>query len=353
MLFLRKLVSPSPCVCVNFVRHAKRIVDPGIRRRKELLQLDESEEIDDFDDFETDFMEVHKSHKQHLREAEVEREKMKYHIVKQRYFKEKFPNFLTWHDKEQIRYLYRTDPNEWTIERLSESFPALPEVIKKIIKSNWDKPSQNKITNHDTAVQNNWKLFKNGKMGDLPADLAQHLNKFTNRALNLNQFKLPDFKTNVVTVGKKIGTEFSDIVTSYGGSHQNEDEKLEIEAKTLPDKKSKSRKPVTLNQLQVKLVKRAELGKQIDENEKCIVSSVKTEEEKIEVKHDLVDLSHNKFQTGVQLHKKEEKDLSHLNYPEVITIPKSALKKGCIYKLNDCYYDDDGEFLYRVPGMSQ
>ncbi|XP_044259266.1 required for respiratory growth protein 9, mitochondrial [Tribolium madens] len=350
MLFLRALISPSSCSCINFVRHARKIADPGIRKRKELLQLDETEDIEDFEDFETDFMEVHKSHKQHVRELEIEREKMKYHIVKQRYFKEKFPNFLTWHDKEQIRFLHGTEPNEWTIERLSESFPALPEVIKKVVKSNWTKPSQDKIANHDSGVRNNWKLFKDGKMGDLPEDLAQHLNKFTNRALDLNTFQLQ--KDNVVTFRKKIRTEFSEIITSYEKNNHGETEeekKLELKEKKSSGKKSKN---VTLEQLQMKLVKRAESGGEIDQDEKYIITNVKKEEKKVEIKQDLVDLSQNKYQTGVQHHKKEPKDLSHLNYPEFITIPKSVHKKSSIYKLNDCYYDHDGEFLYRVPGMS-
>lgn len=38
-------------------------------------------------------------------------------------------------------------------------------------------------------------------------------------------------------------------------------------------------------------------------------------------------------------------------YPESIKIPKNKYQKGKVYQLRDCYYDDDGEFLYRVPGL--
>lgn len=133
MLSLNNIIlRPSVrCLCLNVVRHAKkRIADPGISNRKKLLEINETEEFEDFDDFESDFMQADKSHKQHLQEMEMKKEKLKYYIVRERYFKEKFPNFLTWHDKEQIRHLYRTNPQEWTIERLAEGFPASPEVIQ-------------------------------------------------------------------------------------------------------------------------------------------------------------------------------------------------------------------------------
>jgi hypothetical protein len=37
--------------------------------------------------------------------------------------------------------------------------------------------------------------------------------------------------------------------------------------------------------------------------------------------------------------------------PGRIRVPAGKWKKGCTFKIGDCYYDDDGTFLYRVPGM--
>lgn len=37
--------------------------------------------------------------------------------------------------------------------------------------------------------------------------------------------------------------------------------------------------------------------------------------------------------------------------PERIRVPVNQWQKGCTFKIGDCYYDDDGGFLYRVPGM--
>lgn len=39
------------------------------------------------------------------------------------------------------------------------------------------------------------------------------------------------------------------------------------------------------------------------------------------------------------------------NYPLAIRIPKRVWKEGYTYKVKDCFYDDRGEFLYRVPGL--
>ncbi|RZF46481.1 hypothetical protein LSTR_LSTR007597 [Laodelphax striatellus] len=35
-----------------------------------------------------------------------------------------------------------------------------------------------------------------------------------------------------------------------------------------------------------------------------------------------------------------------------IRIPKEKIKKGYLYKVKDCFYTHEGEFLYRVPGMT-
>ncbi|KAJ8985349.1 hypothetical protein NQ317_008380 [Molorchus minor] len=201
------------------VRHYSRKFNkrnPGIGYRKEAVLPDEDLELDEthFEGLESDFMGVHMSHKEHVEEIKHTMEKEKYHIVRQKYFKEKYPNFLTWNDKEQIRYLHSTQPEEWTIERLSEGFPALPAVIKLITKSKWKKDPA-KVQAHDLAVQKNWEMFKIGKIPNLPSNLVEHLNKFTNRSLNLKPFEIPDTRKVVQVRRKNVRSEFSDIITSY------------------------------------------------------------------------------------------------------------------------------------------
>ena len=41
------------------------------------------------------------------------------------------------------------------------------------------------------------------------------------------------------------------------------------------------------------------------------------------------------------------------DYPLAIRIPKKVWKEGYTYRVKDCFYDDNGEFLYRVPGLTK
>jgi len=37
--------------------------------------------------------------------------------------------------------------------------------------------------------------------------------------------------------------------------------------------------------------------------------------------------------------------------PHCVVIPDNVKKPGALYRVEDCFYNEDGEFLYRVPGM--
>ncbi|XP_028132357.2 uncharacterized protein LOC114327848 [Diabrotica virgifera virgifera] len=353
-------------------RATRAKTDPGIHKRKAILGVQEfQQEFQDMelDDLETDFMDVHKSYKQHREEVEVRNEQLKYITVKNKYFKEKFPNFLTWTDKEQMRLLHSTDPEEWTIEKLSESFPALPEVIKKVLKAKFSK-GDSKMKNHDATVEKNWQKFRKGKLTDLPPDLVEHLNKFTNRKVNV---QLENKKKEIVNK-PKIQSEFSEIITGYqrlkNKVDTEKDEVVEVnlsknfksreslEKNTyLPIKKEdiKDKRPITLTQLKDNIERKASRGLGLSAEEENIYVNTHQQEEDVVVlnKEDVSVIPENKYtnNAGCSLTVKTEKDYSHLIYPEKIVIPKKLIKKGYTYRLNDCYYDYDGEFLYRVPGM--
>lgn len=49
--------------------------------------------------------------------------------------------------------------------------------------------------------------------------------------------------------------------------------------------------------------------------------------------------------------KQDTMQFSDNMYPNKIEIPEDKFVKGYLYKVKDCFYDDDGEFLYRVPGL--
>ncbi|KAF2900049.1 hypothetical protein ILUMI_06133 [Ignelater luminosus] len=360
----------------------RRFIDPGIQRRKEIVNDNQGlEELNDYDfDLEADFMSVGKSHQQHEEEQLLKLEQQKYHIVRQKYFKQKLPNFLTWSDKEQIRYLHSTNPEEWTIEKLSEGFPALPDVIAKITKAAWTKDSEHKIHKHDESVKNNWKMFKEGKLEALPSHLVEHLQKFTNRELSSKPFEIPsEFKStttkSLIAPNIKIGTEFSEIISSYkrlknkGDNDKikddfnftNKNSKVQKAPKTdtyvLNDKTRINRRHTTLSSFKEKIEKLDREGKALVE-EKIILDALKEEkltentERSIQpvVQVDQLD-KYPSSKNSTVITKFDENRKQLMDYPEKIIIPKNKFKRGYTYKLNDCYYDDDGEFLYRVPGM--
>ncbi|XP_023019021.1 uncharacterized protein [Leptinotarsa decemlineata] len=374
------LLKKSDRIIQNSLRHYNKIIprktNPGIQRRRNILahDLDAKEEEDlDFEGLESDFMSVHQTHRAHVEEMERMEEQKKYFIVRQKYFNEKKMNFLTWHDKEQMKYLYATDPEKWTIEKLSESFPALPDTVIKIVEANFKK-SESKIANHDAAVQRNWESFKKGEFPDLPKDLVEHLNKFSNRALTFKRFIKPTNKNEITVTKQSSPSDFSEIITSYK-KLKNKNKEIESEVEitmeepkkflkashvdtflTVPKNEMKDRRDVTLSQLQDNIEQKALKGSQLSEDEKLILNDFKEPKEQVVAplmyQEDSFALQ-NKYNTesGGAIATKTVRDYSHLIYPEKIQIPSDKVKRGYTYRLNDCYYDYDGEFLYRVPGM--
>ncbi|KAK6631522.1 hypothetical protein RUM44_006049 [Polyplax serrata] len=108
------------------------------------------------------------------------RKKVSFKITSKKFFSpEPQPNMLTYNEKLCIKHLNKEDPEQWDIVTLSESFPATPEVIKKVLKSKW-KPTPEKIQKMDKVVQKNWELLNENKL-DASPEVIEHLKKFTQR----------------------------------------------------------------------------------------------------------------------------------------------------------------------------
>ncbi|XP_052102327.1 uncharacterized protein LOC127735924 [Mytilus californianus] len=82
--------------------------------------------------------------------AKLERNKLKKKIIERKYFK-KNPekNVLTWQAKEQMRYLNQEYPEEWTVDKLIESFPVSREGVIGILKSTYLPSDEKEIRKHD------------------------------------------------------------------------------------------------------------------------------------------------------------------------------------------------------------
>ncbi|XP_076670494.1 uncharacterized protein LOC143369908 [Andrena cerasifolii] len=191
----------------------------GIKGKLKITQMEGSEhdpedfDRDDIDEFESDFMNVHVSHKLHEREMERSKESLRQRITRSKYFKDQQPRFITYVEKDQIQNLHKSDPKEWTPEKLSESFPALPETIRKILKSKWVPKSVDTVINYDKLAIENWKNFKTGKLVVDPA-LDKHLMKFKNRKISLTDRKTlsEKFVPPKMEFPKPESTLFSSIV---------------------------------------------------------------------------------------------------------------------------------------------
>lgn len=196
--------------------------------------------------------------------------------------------------------------------------------------------TQQKIINHDRTVQENWAKFKQNK--DLPSDLREHLAKFTHRHTQTTISSAVSLSKH--RIEPKKGGDFSEIILSYQRLKEKKnqvepslDDTLEI-AEEKPNKQL-----VTLKEFQKNLPEKitVESGSEITLTQEELTKIVQTR--------------HKQSDNKVGFVQKTSKDVSHLIYPGKITIPPDIYKKGCTYKLNDCYYNSDGNFLYRVPGM--
>ncbi|KAG5312140.1 NGRN protein, partial [Acromyrmex insinuator] len=414
----------------------------GIQKKMKFIEKDES--VDHFDpedisEFEADFMNVGISRKMYEREMQSKKERLKQQIVIQKYFKEKEPRFLTFAEKELIHKLHNFNPEEWTIEKLSESFPALPETIRKILRSKWSPKSVEKVVEYDNVVKQNWEKFRKGEFPLNPI-LSEHLMKFKDREIiSTDRELLAKQFVSTLEFKKPKSQLFSNIVQTYLDEKQENMKLLSQEhnSNKLTDKSNHcenqnllTASTTTDNIAVIKNTETYRLNKElsstsrIDSQNHDVPFNKKREklftfDEFVNAK--LEDINKESPEEGITLlnaYRKQvdasqevqstevatasdnaviypkkdaplkivrqsEKDVSidfkdknrnfniieadnllntsiiarnkkvdvELNYAKPIKIAKHLYKPGMTYRISDCYYDDDGEFLYRVPSV--
>ncbi|CAH0399447.1 unnamed protein product [Chilo suppressalis] len=362
---LQQLIYVCDKIIVRNVRNSRITypnANPGLNRRINAFQKNglkiEDEDAEEFiEASESDFTNVGEAYNEHMNETLMGKYELSYHIVKDKYFKENMPNLLTWSEKEQIRHLIATEPNEWTPERVAESFPVTVPVVKKLVKYPWKPATEQRILRHDQSVMRNWRELKEGSLG-ISDELRKHFLKFSDRIippLNKKSIKVD------ISMEQKMG-EFESIVRKCAAKERNEKEKTheETKHKEAPNqdfKKHNQSQRLTLSEFAEKIQNRLDSGQNVDINDEIIVKSISNESASIQPP----DLS---TEIDVQNHNNAAKELTEfkedntkseksiMDYPERIRVPKKLYKKGATYKVNDCYYDHDGKFLYRVLGMS-
>lgn len=218
----------------------------------------------------------------------------------------------------------------------------------------------------------NWKELKEDMLDGVTPEMKDHLMKFSNRTIPPRQQKdIAD--TKELSPGAMGFSEFKNIVTKYDQATEkpekqhfrlpaaNTKDQLQIEDSSEQMENSVIRKQllpdttrITLDGLRSKISASAERNVEISLDDQSII----TPEKEITSLHN----SNEKIQTDsntyiqkanpdMPVNKQAEEELVGTPYPDRIRIPKKAYQRGVTYKVNDCYYDDDGRFLYRVPGL--
>ncbi|XP_046400516.1 uncharacterized protein LOC124166852 isoform X2 [Ischnura elegans] len=379
----------------KLVRMKRIPANPGIENRLDILKMESPEfeklepEKIDLEDLESDFMEVDKMHEEYEREKRVAADKLAYEITKKKHFKPpKLPNLLMWTEKEQIRHLHQLDSIEWSPEKLSENFPATPEIIKKLLKSRWKPKSESDITHHDRSVQRNWSALMKGKY-NLDPELKRHFLSFSSRQLNYPQATEP-VREEVVIYNRPLGShEFSDIVKNFSKDNSTSvDNSLEMsiadlappklnrksadpraDSFVMPSKFRSGKELLPLKQYKEKVLRLAneegegdELSRRYydhlkkgivekKEGELSVVEGLQVEESPPSRTNKWPIEKRAKGETAftpkmLEVYMKAEQ------YKMKIKIPEEEIDPSAVYKVKDCFYDADGKFLYRVPGLT-
>ncbi|KAK9510364.1 hypothetical protein O3M35_005165 [Rhynocoris fuscipes] len=331
--------------------------NPGLDKRLQIFKEEHpdlrSRKIDEnsLENLEQDINNSESLQQVHERNINRIKKKILLKQIERKYFSaQKLPNMLFWSEKEQIRYLYQTDPDLWTPEKLSECFPTTPDIVKKLIKSNWKPMNNNRIKLHDETVSANWKAFKMGQL-NFPDIFARHLKSFTSRDVFISkpEENLPEVRMN-------HSGEFANIIKNYDIKTISSDDKQSNFSESENNKysslkekqfnyRSRNKKSVTLNVLN------KDLNLKECDKDDSILFNEKSQMEKTELgvlnEHTLG----KSLETDIKEIEIETLNNSPANGDEInmkIKIPKEKWKKGNLYKVNNCFYTDDGEFLYRV-----
>lgn len=368
-------------------RGVGRRSNPGIGHQLSSMEsVDERLEQDPegFGDLESDFMTANQTHRQYEREMIEQRERVRHIMVKHKYFRDtKLPNLLTYSEKEQIRMLHARDPEEWSVERLAESFPATTEIVKKIITAKWQARTEHRIRKHDEVVIQNWEKFRSDpKLLQLPPDFQAHLQKFATRQtedLRMLSERLPPS----TALPRPIKQEFLSIITSCDKYAEKEDVRQITSGSTkniekMPSATSAEDETYLLEKIhdkrrmriqELKKFKLSPIELSVSANENHTVNREKIDEQSSSKLQNpngtgiVSKSSHNnpfanfnileKYESNeIVISAEDQKRFEITRVKDHIHIPRKVWRKGATYRVEDAYYDDDGELLYRVPGMS-
>lgn len=284
-----------------------RPTDPGLRRQLHLMDpFDKAEAIlgEDFDN-EVDVMKFEKLYDTNKEEKEAAKELLQMNIVKQKYFKEPKENTLSWSDKEHIRYLHNTDPEKWTFEIIAEQFKIDFHVAKAVATAKWlpDKPKT-----------------KEGLISEENLVIADPTNQpliQVESGKDENSRKIMNWKE----LSKSMGIEEEPV--------QKVSEKSAVYNERLSVLDG-----IEYNQ---------ELMMRYTSGENPLSKWAESEAE-LKIDTDSKNVYYYDSKHGYQ---------HPLGKPEEADDSAPVVKEGQLLRKGDSFYSEEGEFLYRVPGISK
>ncbi|XP_050039991.1 uncharacterized protein [Dermacentor andersoni] len=365
----------------------------------------------DFDDLEEDLENVleHVEHyyDRHTEELSFERKQIRRAIVRRKYFKELYPpetNLLTWAAKQQIHYLHSLDPLEWTAERIAECFPVSVQGAKKLLKSRFTTATDERIAEHDQHVQLKWKALKTGKADEKISPITKKLylegklredQAYGNKTLPMPHQGSDTKALELSRLSAKTG-EYSKLIAPYLKLKNPEkrvpDRKYEqarfeqkyediytedVAAATTLKRKGSQGMHVRIDEYKAATMKKPEhdarhcmnfsTGMHASTSEhasgtisvplqgKDRTSTIDGDTEHYETFEILEAAKYNRDDTMSQRAISEiSEDYKYPADNEVlrrhITIPSHLKNRGsAVHRVGKCYYDEDGEILYKVP----
>ena len=325
-------------------------------------------------------------------------------IVKKKYFPDpREPNLLTWIEKQLVRKLHKEDPLTWTSDELSECFPVTPRGVKHILKSTNTFTTPESIVKHDEKVKQNWKLLSSGKLEN-SRPIEEHFKKIGYKIFNeekrlsntevkeLEQSILKEFSDSLVTPKPNLTGEFGMILVNHRkrlGQMKASDEadKNVVQAENLLNSDedfyhslnpaspyggtsllnavSNSRYDknlLTVDEFRKRLWNEMKFKAKSDPIAKEYFQWLRTEKnllKKAEAPIAVDEISElNKLPNterfiekyAPKVEKPIPRKQDHIQLK--IDVPKHV-EKNEVYQVNDCFYDSNGELIYRIPGLNR
>lgn len=258
------------------------------------------------------------------------------HTIKQKYFKPSpFPDLLTWAAKEQIRYLHKIYPDSWPVDELLENFPVSEDYLHYILKDNRKLFQEEDILKHDKCVLERWKRLRGQiESGDISEeDYKNYMKCFFNSQFECvvqNATRLSDYPYPQEPKKPKMHGGLSAIV-------QDCLQLQEKETKIL----LKEKIPSVTDQLSSLL-----------QDVAILLNKFVSKEEKTKKENLMIPVTNDIKPRGQGMHNMQVKTTlfgNSLDITREIRVHKDKPSMSGTYIKNKSVYDENGEFLYKIP----